>query len=330
MSATVETVNTGRATRRTVLGFLGQYGTITGLVLMVAIFSALRPTTFATFSNFVNVINQVALIAIISAGLTLPMIVGEMDLSIGYLASLAGVLVTGLMVNQGMPVPAAILAVLIVGVAIGLTNALIVTKARVNAVIATLGMGTVLIGLNFGYSSGVPIASGVPREFLSITLGDTFGIRNNILIMVAVLAILWVLVNWTELGQRIQAVGGNPEAARLSGIKVDRIKMIAFGISGFCAALTGILLASVIGSGSTAAGDSYLLDAFGGVFLGAATLRDGEFHILGTFVGVLIIGVAFNGLAIFGAPTFYQYISKGIILVLAVALSTIARRYARA
>ena len=114
----------------------------------------------------------------------------------------------------------------------------------------------------------------------------------------------------------------------LSGIRVDRIKMFAFATSGFCAALTGILLSSLLGSGTLAAADGYLLDAFAAVFLGSATLREGQFHIVGTLVGVLVLAVGFNGLSIFGAPTFFQPIFKGGVLILAVGLSALARRYA--
>ena len=314
---------------RRVVGLLAKYGTIAALALMILGFSIVAPNDFPTLGNLVNIVNQVALTAVISAGLTVVLIVGELDLSIGYGASLAGVLVTGLMVRQGLAIPIAVILVVLLGAVVGLINSLIVTKARVNSVVATLGIGTLLIGFNYAYSSGQPISAGVPNSFFMISLGSILGIPYTILIMAGVLLILWMLINRTDVGQRIQAVGGNAEAARLSGIRVDRVKMVAFVVSSACAFLTGVLLASLVGSGSTTAGDTYLLNAFAAVFLGSATLRDGEFHILGTFIGVLIIGVAFNGLAIFGAPTFYQYIFQGGILVCAVALSTIARRYAR-
>jgi ribose transport system permease protein len=188
----------------------------------------------------------------------------------------------------------------------------------------------VLTGLGFAYSAN-PIASGVPTAFTDIALGEVIpGLPNPIPIMAFVLGLLWVVLEKTDLGQKMQAVGGNIEAARLAGIRVDRIKIIAFLTAGTCAALTGVLLSSLLGSGTLAAADGYLLDAFAAVFLGSATLRDGEFHILGTLIGVLIIAVGFNGLSIFGAPTFFQPIFKGAILVLAVGLSTLARRYARA
>ena len=185
---------------------------------------------------------------------------------------------------------------------------------RVNSVIATLGVGTILTGFAFAYSSGVPIVAGVPEAFLQLSLGRwLFGIPNNIVVMAAgPRRGLWVLVERTAIGQEIQAVGGNAAAARLAGINVDRIKTLGFVISGMCAALTGILLASRLGSGTTSAADSYLLTAFAAVFLGSATLRDGEFHVLGTLVGALIIAFGFNGLNIFGAPTFSQYMFQGV------------------
>ena len=319
----------GRRWRR-FLQLLSRYGTLTGLLIMVVIFSIAAPDSFPTTTNVVNILNQSALTALIAGGLTMALVVGEFDLSIGYAASLAGVLVTGLIVRQGLPVWLAVLVVLGIGALIGAINGVLVTKARVNAVIATLGVGTILIGLGFGYTSGAPITVGVPEGFLTLSLGEFLGLPNPIWIMAAVLALLWVVLNRTDLGQRIQAVGGNIEAARLAGIPVDRVKITAFVTTGVCAALTGVLLASLLGSGTASAADSYLLDAFAAVFLGSATLRDGEFHILGTLIGVIIINTGFNGLSIFGADTFYQFLFKGGILVLAVALSTVARRYSRA
>jgi len=311
------------------LSIFARYATILGLALMILAFSILSPKAFPTLGNFTNVINQASLAMIIAGGLTMAVIVGELDLSIGFAASLHGVLVTGLIVRNGLPIPAAIVVILIAGALIGLVNGLIVTKIKVNSVIATLGVGTILTGLSFAYSAGVPIVAGVPEAFLQISLGRwLFGIPNNIVIMVAVLGGLWLLVEKSAIGQEIQAVGGNPAAARLAGINVDRIKILGFVLSGMCAALTGTLLASRLGSGTTSAADSYLLTAFAAVFLGSATLRDGEFHIVGTFVGALIIAFGFNGLNIFGAPTFSQYVFQGAILIVAVGLSSLGQQMA--
>jgi ribose transport system permease protein len=311
---------------KTALGVFARYGTIIGLLVMIAAFSLLSPRAFPTVNNFTNVLNQASLAMIIAGGLTLAVTVGELDLSIGFAASLHGILVTGLIVHDGIPMPLAILIVVALGAAIGVVNGFIVTKMKVNSVIATLGVGTIITGAAFAYSAGVPIVAGVPEAFLQLSLGRwLFGIPNNIVIMVFILGALWLLVERTSVGQQIQAVGGNAAAARLAGINVDRIKTLGFIISGMCAALTGILLASRLGSGTTSAADSYLLTAFAAVFLGSATLRDGEFHILGTLVGALIIAFGFNGLNIFGAPTWSQYVFQGAILIIAVGLSSLGR-----
>lgn len=314
--------------KRTGLIWLSRYGTIVGLLLMVIFFSINAPGIFLSRANFLNILSQASLTAIIASGLTYTLVVGEFDLSIGYAASFVGLIVTGLMAYEGLPIWLSIVLALALGAGIGAFNGLLVTKVRINAVISTLGVGTMLSGIGFTYSA-FPIATGIPRAFTDISLGRlVFGLPNPVIIMVAVLVALWVILNKTDIGQKMQAVGSNMEAARLSGIRVDRIKIFAFATAGFCAAVTGTLLSSLLGSGTLAAADGYLLDAFAAVFLGSATLREGEFHIVGTLIGVLILAVGFNGLSIFGAPTHFQPIFKGGILILAVGMSALARRYA--
>lgn len=329
VKAAVEPEAQDRGRRRLALTIVSKYGTLIAMAIMIVIFASMVPNgIFLTTNNLLNIINQSALTAIIASGLTMVLVVGEFDLSIGYAASLAGILVTGLMAKQGLPMPLAILATLLIGGAVGSANGLLVTKARVNAVVATLGLGTVLVGLAYGYTAGSPIVQ-VPQAFAQLTLGRFLGIQTPIWFMAIVLGALWVLLNRTPLGQRLQAVGANTEAARLAGVRVDRTKIAAFAIAGVCAAITGVLLASLLGSGTVSAADGYLMDSFAAVFIGSATLRDGRFHIVGTLVGVLVVNVGFNGLSLLGTPTFWQYVFKGGILVLAVALSTIARRYSK-
>jgi ribose transport system permease protein len=309
--------------------FVGKYGTLVGLLLMVVGFSLFEPKAFPTGSNLTNVLAQVSLTAIIAGGMTFPLVAGEFDLSVGFQASMAGMLAVGLQVNQGIPMVATIIIVLSLGLAIGFVNGIVVTKLGVNALIATLGVGTIVTGITYAYSEGIPIA--VPRgsPFTALSLGNVVGIPNPIIFATVVLALLWVLLNQTDTGLNMRATGGNPVAARLSGVRTDRFKIISFMVAGLCAAMTGTLLASRIGSGQITAGDNYLLDSFAAVYLGSAALRDGEFHIIGTAIGVLVVGIGYNGLAILGAPVFVQYVFKGALLVVAVALSTVARRYAR-
>ncbi|MGH6797352.1 MAG: ABC transporter permease [Roseiarcus sp.] len=315
--------------RRAALTFISRYGAVIGLLAMIVFFAINAPGTFLSRANLLNILSQASLTAIISAGLTFTLVVGEFDLRIGNVASFIGLVVAGLMAKDRLPIPVSVALALMVGIAIGLINGFLVTKVRINAVIATIGVGTMLTGVGFFYSA-FPIAIGIPRAFTEISLGRVFGVPNPVYIMAGVVVIMWTILNRTDLGQRMQAVGGNIEAARLSGVRVDRMKMFAFATAGFCAALTGVLLTSLLGSGTLAAVDGYLLDAFAAVFLGSATVREGQFHILGTLVGVLILAVGFNGLSIFGAPTYFQPIFKGGVLILAVGMSTLARRYAAA
>jgi ribose transport system permease protein len=313
------------------LTIAGKYGTIIGLAIMIVVLSIAAPGTFLSMSNFVNVLTQNSLIAIVACGMTLPLVVGEFDLSVGYQASFAGVLCVGLMSHQGLSIPLAVALSVAVGVVVGMLNGLLVTQLGVNALIATLGTGTVVVGLNYAYTNGVPITLPPMRAgFLDLALGKFAGIPNPIIFMVLAVGLLWVLLNRTVLGQQMQAVGGNHEAARLSGVRVERVRIWAFVIAGVAAAGAGVLLSSRVGSGQLTAGDAYLLNSFAAVFLGSAALRDGEFHILGTLIGVMTVGFGFNGLAILGAPTYFQYIFSGGLLIVAVALSTVARRYARA
>ena len=309
--------------------FIGNYGTIIGLLLMIVVFSILSPKAFPTMTNFLNVLNNASLSAIIACGLTVVVIVGDFDMSISYIGSFAGVLVCGLMVKQHLPVAAAIIVTILVAALIGAFNGFIVTKLNVVSIIATIGSGSLVYGLNYMYSHGSPVLTGIPTEFNQLTLTRIGGkLPVNILYMATVSLILWIMLNRTELGERIKAVGGNIVSAKLAGIRSDRIKIIAYIICAMCCAVTGILLASVMRAGTSSACDAYMVNSFAAVYVGSATLKDGEFHIVGTLIGVLITTIAFNGLAILGIDTYAQYLFQGFIILFSVALSSVARKYA--
>lgn len=303
-----------------------KYGTVIALLLLIFVFSLLKGDLFLTSGNVVDIASDVAIGAIIACGLTVPLIANEFDLSIGYVASFAGVLVTGFLVKQGMPLVAAIFMTLLVCALIGLVNGLIITKAGVHSFVATLGTGTLVVGLNFLYNSGTAVSLGIPQVFFDISLTKILGIPLPVFIAAAVVALLWVLVNRTLFGYYAQAVGQNTEAAHLVGVRVDRVRVLAMVVSSVCAGIGGILLAAKLGSGQVNSADGYLLNGFAAAFLGSVALRDAEFHIVGTVIGIVTVGVAFNGLAIVGAPTFWQYVVQGGLLICAVALSTVARR----
>lgn len=310
--------------------WFGRYGALLVLAALIIVTSILAPDTFPTVDNAINILNQSALAAIIAMGLTFVLVTGEFDLSIGNMASLSGVSACYLMLKADFSIPVALVAVLLIGIIVGLVNGFVVTYMNVSALVATLGVGTIVIGVNYMISDGAPISLADPDTFLEITFGRFLGIPYPVYIMIVIAALLWWLLNRTVLGQSMQAVGGNRVAAELSGIRVDRVRVIAFAVCSMCAALTGFLLASRTGSAAVSAGDTYLLSAFAAAFFGSAVLRDGQFHILGTLVGVITVSVGFNSIALIGLETYWQYFFQGLLLILGVGVGTLARRRAAA
>jgi len=308
--------------------FVGRYGALIVLAVLIVTVALLEPATFPTQRNAINILNQSSLAALIAMGLTFPLVAGEFDLSIGYTGSFCGVVAGWLMVHSGASIPIAILAGMAVGAVVGLINGLIVTKLGVNALVATLGVGTMVIGINFSVSDGLPVTvqGDTSSAFINLTLGEFLGVPLPVYVMVAVAAFLWLLLNRTVVGQSIQAVGGNPIAAELSGIRVDRIRIFVFVIAGVCAAMAGVLLASRTGSATTNGADGYLLSAFSAAFFGSAVMRDGQFHIIGTLVGVITVAVGFNAIALIGLSTYWQYLFQGGLLILGVGVGTLARK----
>jgi len=308
--------------------FVGRYGALIVLAVLIVTVALLEPTTFATQSNAINILNQSSLAALIAMGLTFPLVAGEFDLSIGYTGSFCGVVAAWLMVHSGASIPIAFLAALAIGAVVGLINGLVVTKLGVNALVATLGVGTMVIGVNFAVSDGLPVTvqGHTASAFVNLTLGEFLGLPRPVYIMVAVAAVLWLLLNRTVVGQSIQAVGGNSIAAQLSGIRVDRIRIFVFVIAGICAAVAGVLLASRTGSATTNGADGYLLSSFSAAFFGSAVMRDGQFHIIGTLVGVITVAVGFDAIALIGLSTYWQYLFQGGLLILGVGVGTLARK----
>ncbi len=317
-----------RPARARVWRWFGRYGALLVLAVLVIGTSILEPATFATWDNVVNILNQSALSAIIAMGLTFALVTGEFDLSIGNVASLSGVVCLSTMVDKGLNIPLALLLAVVIGAVVGLVNGLVVTLMNVNALVATLGVGTVAVGVNYAVAGGTPVGLPDPGAFIQVTLGRFLGIPYPVFMMLGLAAVLWFVLNRTVLGQAMQAVGGNPVAARLSGIRVERVRVFAFVICGTCAGLTGILLASRTGSAAVSGGDSYLLAAFAAAFFGSAVLRDGEFHVLGTLVGVITVSVGFNAIALIGLETYWQYLFQGLLLILGVGVGSLARRRA--
>ena len=306
-----------------IVAFLARYGTILSLVVLIIVFSLARPEVFPSVRNLLNILNQVSILGIIAIGLTVCLVVGQFDLSIGALATFGGYFAARILmmagVDSGLVVLLVILLVLAMAMIIGFINGALVSYLGISAIVETLAMGFIINGIILGVSGSRTISpTEIPATFKIVGQGTMLGIPNPVLIMIATALLLWTFLEHTQPGRNMYAIGGNKEAARLSGIPVKRYALIAMGICAACAALGGLVAAANLAAGRPqGVGETYLLNAFVAVFIGASTLRPGKFHVLGTAVGVLLIGVINNGLSIMGVPTYWQYIVQGILLILA-------------
>lgn len=307
---------------------LQSYGTILALAFILLVFSLIRPASFCTLTNFINITRQISLLVMISLGATLVMSVNEFDLSVGSMASLGGVM-AALLAVKGLPMVACFALPVLVSVVIGALNGWIVARFRVLSFITTLGMSTVLSGIIYRLSGGATIFEGIPKSFS--TLGTTkFGrIPLLSILMVVFVAVFYFLMQHMTLGRKLYAIGGNEETARIAGIRVKRYKTIAFALCGAMACVTGMLIASRVGSANTTAGDGYFLQSYAAVFIGCTVSRKGVPNVLGTLVGAAILGVLANGLTMLQMPTYMQDIITGAIIVLAVIAQKLGRGDAR-
>lgn len=301
---------------------LRKYGTFMGLILIIITFSFLKPGVFPTLRNFSNILEQVSLLAVIATGATVVMVIGEFDLSLANVASFAGVITAGLLVT-GYSMYLVIPLVLFMSFLFGILNGFFVANLNILSFITTLSSGTLLGGITFWYSKGTIIFSGIPDQFLIWGQGEILGLPISTLIMVIIFIIFWYLFNETMLGRHLYAIGGNEKASRYSGIKIEKNKQIAFGLSSGLAALTGIILASKLGSAHPTAGGAYLLKSYATVFLGMTLFKEGKPNIPGTFVGVLIMGVLENGLTLLGVASYFQDMLTGAIIITALVFQGI-------
>lgn len=307
-----------------VSNFLKKYGTLLALILVCIIFTILQPT-FLTLDNLFTILRQIAMLAILSAGLTFVLITKRSDLSIGYGTSILGVVVAALMVNYGVNVWVAVIITILLGGVIGLLNGFLVAYIGVPDFIATLGVGFLVSGINQAYTKGHPIST-LPEGFNIFGAERVFGvIPSGVIVMFIVLIVLYIVLEHTRFGRYVYAIGGNEEATLMSGINVKRNMMMAFVVSGFCMGVTAVVLTSRLGSAHPLAGESYLLDSIAAVYLGSTAFKNGEPNLWGTVVGALIIGVMNNGLTLLNVEYFYQDIAQGLIILLAVIVTSLQR-----
>ncbi|WP_417308355.1 ABC transporter permease [Devosia sp.] len=318
---------------------LRRYGTLIGFALILVVFWVNLPDTFMTARNWLNITQQLSMLMVVAAGMTIVMVMGDFDLSVGSMASLAGI-VAALLMASGMPVWAAVGITLLVGLVGGAFNGVLVSLIGILPFVATLATLTIFSGLAFVVSGGKTISGrAIPEEFSSfaragLPLGEVGGVALTLpnLTILAVIAVLlvWLLLEQTTFGRRLYAIGGNIEAAHLSGVAVRRLRLIAFSLTGFGAAAGGLMYAARVASANPTQGSGLMLNAIAAVFLGMTMSEQGEPRILGTVIGVLILGVLDNGLTQMSVDSYVRQVLVGLIIVLAVAASSITKGRRRA
>ena len=296
---------------------LQTYGTVLALAVIVLAFSLIRPDKFCTLTNFINITRQISLLVMISLGTTLVMSVNEFDLSVGSMASLGGVM-AALLAVKGLPMAVCFLLPAAVSFCIGLLNGWIVARFRVLSFITSLGMSTVLSGVIYRLSGGATVFEGIPKSFSFLGTTKLGRVPLLSILMVVFVVLFWFLLEHTTLGRKFYAIGGNEETAKIAGIRVRKYKTIAFALCAVMACVTGMLIASRVGSANTTAGDGYFLQSYAAVFIGCTVSRKGIPNAAGTLVGAAILGILANGLTILQMPSYMQNIITGGIIILAV------------
>ncbi|HOP24716.1 MAG TPA: ABC transporter permease [Defluviitoga sp.] len=300
--------------------FFIKYGTLLSVLILLIIFSLFVPN-FSNPQNLINILRQMALLTIISEGFTMCLIVGELDLSFANVASLSSVVVATMLVNKANPL-SAVLLTLLIGFVFGLANGLLITKVGISAMIVTLATGIIAQGLAFMYTKGVSVYGSMPKGFLTLGRGSVGPIPSLVIIMALVVVFFHVLTNRTKVGRYMEATGQNPTAAYLAGISVNLYKILGMIFSSLGAAFVGILLTSRLGSATPTGGAGFLMDGFATSLLGMTVLGLGRASPFGTFIGALLIGLLNNGMTLLGAPYYIQDITKGSIIILAVAITS--------
>jgi ribose transport system permease protein len=314
----------GIALRQNFLSHYGrQLGTLSGLLGLALVLWALTPH-FLTISNLLNIAEQATIIAIVAVGMTFVIITGGIDLSVGSVLALAGVVMASAL-QRGLPLPLGLIVGLAVGLLGGLVNGLLITIGRLPPFIATLGMMSVARGTALMYTEGRPI-SGFSESFRLFATGEVLRIPVPVIVMVGVYVIAHFVLGRTKLGRYTYAIGGNEEAALLSGINVRVYKTMVYGLAGMLSGLAAILLTARLNSAQPIAGMMYELDAIAATVIGGTSLLGGEGTVVGTLIGALIMAVLRNGLNLLGVSSFIQQIVIGSVIIVAVLIDMALKR----
>lgn len=289
-------------------------------LLVLCVFLSVNPLTsfsFLTQKNVFNVLRQISTNLYLACGMTMVIILGGIDLSVGSIIALSGCLAAGCVSRYNLPIAVAILVGILVGLVVGMFNGWVIAKTTIPPFIVTLATMNIAKGLAYVYTGGSPVRV-VTKEWQFIGAGYIGPIPTPVVILVLVLIITAIIMNKTRLGRHLYAVGGNAQAAQFSGISVAKVKFLVHTYSGIMAGLAGVVLASRMYSGQPTAGDGAEMDAIAAVVVGGTSMAGGSGKIGGTIIGGLIIGVLNNGLNLMNVNSFWQYVVKGCVILLAV------------
>jgi ribose transport system permease protein len=292
-------------------------GTLLGLLIIGIVFATLSPV-FLTTPNLLNILQQSSINACIALGMTLVIISGGIDLSVGPVAALSAVLGAAMMV-AGVPIPLAVLGAIAVGAACGAFNGALIAWGGLQPFIVTLGGLSLYRAFALIFTGGTPIF-GIPDGFRALTNGTLLGVPNPVVIVAVLAAASWVILNRTPLGEYFMAIGGNAEAARISGVPVTLTKLSAYMISGGLASVAAMILIGRLGAAEPTLGTLWELDAIAAAAIGGASLSGGRGSIIGTLIGCIILGALRNGLTLMNVQAFYQLLATGIIIIVAMLI----------
>ena len=301
--------------------FANRYMLVFLLIAICVGFSIALPGSFFTADNFKTVGNEQVVVVLLALGATMPLIVGEFDLGVGYVLGMGQAIAVGFIIKEGLGVPLAILLALVITGMAGLLNGIMIVKFKISALIATLATGSILTGVVVAYTGGEVLYGGVPASYVHIARGEFLTIPLPIWYALIIVGVLSTFYSFVPTGRRMYAIGGNRQAALLSGIKVNRLIVISFVGSGVLSGLAGVLISSRLGSSQPGLGPQFLLPAFAAAFLGATTIRPGRFNLPGTVIAVYTLAFAITGLQQVGVPSWFEYVFNGIALIIAVGLS---------
>jgi len=306
-----------------------KYALVGLFVVMMLFFTFWSKTshTFPTRANIKNVLGNQAVIGILAMAIIIPLVCGEFDFSVGSVAGLSQVLCAGFMSRLGAPWPVAVGLAILIGAAIGLSNGNTVARVGVNSLIVTLGIATVLVGVVEWYTKGLSIINRISPSLVHLGTGDWLGIPRTVYYLALVAALVYYMLEHTPYGRYLHSIGSNSDAARLVGLRVERLVLISFVLSGALAGLAGVMLVARNGGASPQLGTvSDTLQALSAAFLGATAIKPGRFNVLGTIVAIFFLAFSVTGLSLAGVANWINDVFNGAALFVAVLISTIIGR----